>query len=58
MVQENVVKNEQVSEGLVGRNQDHVLTILYQLFEVVYANLIDPKSFEGVSEYLLALIRQ
>lgn len=35
-----------------------MLAIFYQLFEVFYAGLIDPKSFKGVSEYLLTFICQ
>lgn len=35
-----------------------MLAILYQLFQVVYASLVYPKSFEGVPQQLFTLISQ
>lgn len=35
-----------------------MLAILYQLFQVVYASLVDPKSFECVPQQLLTFISQ
>ena len=56
MVQKSVVEYKQVCERFVCWNQDNMLAIFYQLFQVFYASLVDPKTFEGVPQHLFTFI--